>query len=531
MTEKRFVRRLYQDGDFGANTHEDLVAMVDGADPVAVMQIGQRLLLAAQKMDEVSNELHAHMGGLDWQGDAADSFKNWGGNVSKSTMELASYSRTAGTYMATAGETLSEVKSGMPGVPTDDMEIVRRYEAQPNTAVTVGGFIAGGMALPGIGTVVGGWAAGKVADMVDSDWVTPEEANAAQTRINQAHADATQQMAKLGQSYDQSISRLSQAQPPIFPPPPGADISRGGSENVSVGGGSTGGGTGGSFSPAQMPSWSPPSGSQQVPTGSTHPTPVTPGQVTPLPNVGVNIPSTGIDHVPASPTLPSPSGPGLPGGGVGGGGLGTGGGLGGGGGGVGGLPGGTIPGGLGGGLGGGRGGAGGLGGGRGAGSTTGAGGAGRAGGSVTGAGGAGAGARAGGTAGAAGAAGGAQAGRSGAPGMGGMPHAGGAGGAGAKGGAGGARGGAGGLVGRSGGAVGGRRGPSAGGEFTQGGTGLRGRAERGTDGRAGHGGMGAGHGGAAGRKDKNRGNRPDYLTEDEDTWTSGGGPVNPGVIE
>ncbi|PBC79663.1 hypothetical protein BX265_4474 [Streptomyces sp. TLI_235] len=527
MTEKRFVR-MHRDGDdFGGASHEQLVAMVESADPVAVMQVGQRLMLAAQKMDDISNELHAHMSGLEWEGQAAESFKTWGGNVSKSTMQLADYSRNAGTYMATAGETLSEVKSSMPNVPTSDMELVRRYEAQPNTAVSVGGFIAGGMAMPGVGNLVGGWAADKVAGMVDSDWVTQEQAQAAQKRVDQAHQDAIQQMAKLGQSYDQSVTRLNSVEPPVFPPPPGSNS--GGSENVPVGGGTggTGGGTGGSGRPAQMPTWTPPSGHQAVPTTPPiHQVPTGPGPVHTMPYPAPHIPSTGIDHAPTVPTSPNPTLPGgNPPGGTppGGGTLPGGGNLGGGG-----LPGGGLPGGLPGG-----GGLGGLGGGRGGGGRGGGGstvGAGRAGG-TGGAGTTGAGARPGGTSGTGTPAAG-QAGRGGAPGMGGMPHAGGAGGgAGAKGGAGGGRAG-GGLVGRAGGAVGGRRGPSAGGEFTQGGTGLRGRAERGADGRSGQGGFGGGHGAAgAGRKDRNRGNRPDYLIEDEDTWTSGSGPVNPGVIE
>jgi hypothetical protein len=42
--------------------------------------------------------------------------------------------------------------------------------------------------------------------------------------------------------------------------------------------------------------------------------------------------------------------------------------------------------------------------------------------------------------------------------------------------------------------------------------------------------MAGGHG-AGGKKDREKRNRADYLIEDEDTWTSGMGPVNPGVIE
>ncbi|MFI9786173.1 WXG100 family type VII secretion target [Kitasatospora sp. NPDC051984] len=542
MTQGRFIRKIHDDGgEIDGASHEQLVAMVQHTDPIAVMQVAQRLLAAANKMDEVSEELHAHMSGLDWEGAAADSFKNWGGQVSKSTMDLASYSRNAGEYMASAGETLATVKSGMPAVPHADMQTVSRYDDQPNDAVSTGGAILGGM-IPGVGAGIGSWAAGKIADAVDSDWVTPAEAKAAQQRVNQAHNEAIQQMNKLAQAYQQSTMQLNAVQPPVFPPLPGKGEHEG-SVDVPIGGdgGSTGRNPGGGGTlphpprVAPPPTPRPPTPIPQPPTpvppgppqppipgpphppapGPPHPPgPVPPNPPTPTPWPPIKDPGTGLDHTPPpAPTPPGHGGGG--GGGIGGGGLGdvgsgsSGGGHGGG------YPGGPIGGGP-------------IGGGLGGGGTTGTG---RTGGGAPGTGGtAGAGGRAGGTTTTSGGAGQpGQAGRAGTPGMGGMPHGGGGMGAGgAKGGAGGARGG--GLVSRGGGTVGGQRGSASGRDVTPGGTGLRGRAERGADGRAGQGGFGGGHGGAN-RKGKPQGKRPDYLTEDEDTWTSGMGPVNPNVIE
>ncbi|MFF0298255.1 WXG100 family type VII secretion target [Kitasatospora sp. NPDC004614] len=542
MMQGRFIREIHDDGgEIDGASHEQLVAMVQHTDPIAVMQVAQRLLAAANKMDEVSEELHAHMSGLDWEGAAADSFKNWGSQVSKSTMDLASYSRNAGEYMASAGETLATVKSGMPAVPHADMQTVSRYDDQPNDAVSTGGAILGGM-IPGVGAGIGSWAAGKIADAVDSDWVTPDEAKAAQQRVNQAHNEAVQQMNKLAQAYQQSTMQLNSVQPPVFPPLPGGGGEHGdGSVDVPIdgGGGSTGRNPGGGSTlphpprvapppaprPPQPPTPGPPNPPQPPIPGPPHPpqpptpnpphppVPVPPNPPTPTPWPPIKDPGTGLDHTPPpAPTPPGPTGPGHGGGGggIGGGGLGDVGGGSSGGGRGGGYPGGPIGGGP---IGGGLGGGGATGTGR-----TGGGGApgtgGRAGGTTT-------------TSGGAGQAG--QAGRAGTSGMGGMPHSGGGMGAGgAKGGAGGARGG--GLVSRGGGTVGGQRGSTSGRDVTPGGTGLRGRAERGADGRAGQGGFGGGHGGAN-RKGKPQGKRPDYLTEDEDTWTSGMGPVNPNVIE
>ncbi|MGW4380270.1 WXG100 family type VII secretion target [Kitasatospora sp. NPDC004531] len=535
MTERRFVRAVRHEGGIDGASHQELLTMVQHTDPIAVMQVSQRLLEAANKMDEISNELHAHMSGLDWQGDAAESFKTWGSKVSSSTMELASYSRNAGTYMASAGETLAAVKSGMPPVPHQDMETVSRYDGQPNGAVSTGGAIIGSV-IPGVGGAIGSWGANKIADMVDSDWVTKEEAQAAQRRVEQAHNEAVQQMTRLTQAYEQSTTRLNSVPPPVFPPLPEGTGGRTDLVDVPIGGdgGGAGRGPGGGTTMPQPPRVAPPAPPRQplpTPAPSPAPNPPHPGQTPgpphnpvpmpapgptpPMPPGPVKDPGTGLDSTPTAPTLPNPRTP-LPGGGgigsgdYGGSGTGTGPVHGGG------YPGGGVP------IGGGYPGGGTTGGGRVGGGTPGTGG-------VPGTGGApGAGGRTGGAA--AASAGTGQAGRAGTPGMGGMPHGGGGmgGGGGAAGGAGGARGG--GLVSRAGGTVGGQRGPASGREFTPGGTGLRGRAERGADGRAGQGGFGGGIGGAN-RKGKPQGKRPDYLTEDENTWTSGMGPVNPNVIE
>ncbi|BAJ28603.1 MULTISPECIES: hypothetical protein [Kitasatospora] len=552
--EKRLVR--LQPGEIGRASHEQLMAMVHSADPAAVSEVGQQLLHAAQQLDQVSEELHSHISKLDWEGTAADGFKTWGSQVSRATMDLASYSRTAGTYMNSAADTLSSVKAGLPPVPHHDIETLRRYQAQDDTAETVGSAI-GGALIPGVGSAIGGFLGDKAANAFDPNRVSDSQARAASDRIFEAHQEAITQMERLSQSYEYSSTQLNSAQVPVFPPVPGgkAEGDQNGLTEVPIDGGH---GTGGTTRPtppsfprptphpvapptSRPPTWSPPGiGPLPPPTPYPGPTPhpgptpppwnnppVTgPGPLPtphPTPTPTPNPPPLQIAHVdPPAPTSPIGSGGGGTGGsgggytGGGGGGYtgGGGGGYTGGGGGY--VGGGTIPGGL-----------------------SSAGGGSTAGGAKTGGAGSagtpGAGARGGAGTSAAGAGGAGQAGRAGTPGMGGMGGAmGGGAGGGARGGAGGAGGARGsGMVSRAGGTVGGSRTPGGGrGEFTPGGTGLRGRAERGADGRAGQGGFGGGAGGgSANRKGKGQSNRPDYLTEDEDTWTSGMGPANPNVIE
>lgn len=92
------------------------------------------------------------------------------------------------------------------------------------------------------------------------------------------------------------------------------------------------------------------------------------------------------------------------------------------------------------------------------------------------------------------------------------------------------------LAGEPGGIVGGRPtepGTRSGRPFTEGGSGLVRNTEGGSQaGRAGRGGMiPPGTHGAAGRRDERGGERPDYLTEDEETWQQSDRRIVPPVID
>ncbi|MFJ6212627.1 WXG100 family type VII secretion target [Streptomyces sp. NPDC092296] len=560
--------------DFEAQSHARLKAMVETSDPSFVMNVGTRLTNAHQVMEELGNDLMNRMAGLEWTGAAADSFKEWGRQVSKATLELSEYSRVAGDFMTNAGETLSNVKAAMPEVPEDDIAKVARHKAQPSP--TVGGSIVGGLLGGAPGALVGGAVADRAMKAVDSDWVTADEAKAAQTRVDSAHQQAIAQMEKLGQSYEMSTDIMSSATVPKFPPTPeslmpprpldygqSVDVPVGGTSSTRPSGRSTGGGgkvtgttggTGGSGTTksgttvvtgtVKSPVKSPTTGGStvHVSTGidSVTTAPPPPSTSTLPPGAGTGTGGTGGGHIVAPPAGGFPTEGGLTGGTRPGGGTG----LGGRGGGKPGLVDGEP------GPGGGRTGLGGkssrpgyTGGAFGekepgvAGGSTGR--RGGYGGTTVGAeegGQAGAGSRTGSGTGRGGAATGRGAtssgGAFGEPGEG---H----GGAGAHGSAGGAAGrgagrGAGSgrrLATEEGGLVGGRRGPGAGGEFTPGGSGLRARG----------GGAGAGSGadphgmagGSAGERKsrERRGRRPDYLLEDEETWGSAAGDSNPAVIE
>ncbi|MFE4357628.1 WXG100 family type VII secretion target [Kitasatospora sp. NPDC056800] len=547
--------------DFGGIDHPVLKGMVDGAKPTEVLKRAGQLQDAGRVLSELSTALQAHLGKVTWEGPAAENFKTWVGNLYKSAAIISQHATTAGGAMTQAGEALSTARSAVPKPPETEIQTMNRHNSQST--------------LLNVPQLAVGQTVDDYMKTVNPKWVTAAEFNQAKAKVEKEHQEAILQMEKLAQAYSAATTTLNGIDDNVsLPGTPGTGGDRDSKTTYPVGGGS-GGGQGGSVrnprsGGGSVGGGSDPSGGggygggKVLPRdpGSDGPGPSNPGNTPPPPHGGggqlppapqdpgtsippsypsdpVNRPGTDLNSLPTLPTLPTQTGPYGPGGGqlptdgpttlpgYPNGPSGPGGGPG--------VPGGGpvtgFPGGPGGGTvptkGGGSGYVPGKGGGQIPVRTTpfgGGPGQGRSGtpglpsGTVFGA-------REAGPGGG---------GRVGGPGgMGGGMHPG-MGGAhgGAVGAGGGSRGR--GLSSTTGGTVGGRKGPTAGGEFTPGGTGLRNRAagvgEGGPQARQ-NGMMAPGAAGHGGRKERDRRQRADYLHEDEETWTSGTPHSNPDVIE
>ncbi|MFF2547079.1 WXG100 family type VII secretion target [Kitasatospora sp. NPDC058063] len=546
--------------DFDGIDHAVLKGMVDGAKPAEVLKRAAQLQDAGRVLSELSKALQAHLGQVSWEGPAAENFKTWVGNLYKSAAIISQHSTTAGSAMTQAGEALSTARAAVPVLPQTEIDAVARHNSQ-----TV--YIPPAAAQNIVGQSVDSYMAS-----VDRNWVTADAAKQAKAKIEKERQEAILQLEKLAQAYSAATTTLNGIDDNVsLPGTPGDGRDRDSKTTFPVGGGS-GGGHGGSVRNPRSGSGSAGGGStpsdggygggtvQPRDPGSGGPGPGTPGSTLPPPHGGgqvppapqdpgtsippsypsdpVNRPGTDLNSVPTLPTIPTQTGPYGPGGGQpptdgpttlpgypnGTGGPNNGPGVPGGGGPITGFPagagGGTVP-----TKGGGSGYVPGKGGGQIQPRTTpfgGGPGQGRSGtpglpsGTVFGAREAGPG---GGRVGGPGGAGGMH------PGMGGA-HGG------AVGSGGGSRGR--GLSSTTGGTVGGRKGPSAGGEFTPGGTGLRNRAAGAAEGGAQsrqNGMMAPGSSGHGSRNERDRRKRADYLHEDEETWTSGTPHSNPDVIE
>ncbi|MGW1378648.1 WXG100 family type VII secretion target [Streptomyces sp. NPDC002446] len=488
-------------------------ALVEGADPGEVGNVAEgwkkvRVLLVGddwnsgikKKFDDAVTKVLQS-----WHGQSADQFAASAQKISNNFAKLAAYPHNTGYVLEQISDRLKEVKKAVEAVEEPSW-LERKADRLNDLAHSdTGKAGAIGSIVPGGGLIAGGAAKllgagdGRDDSQLNADLANPKNAifdamnkNRGNLSIDrERELEAAHYMEQLATTYRSGVKAIGK--PPI------------------------GGGRVGDDVPEHDPS-----GSQIPPIAPYGPAPSGPKGGTSMPKMpGVKGPGyttppameaprpNGIDGgIGSIPKAPAPHvGTGLDGlsGGTG---LGTGG-IGGGGGGIGG---GVGTGGLGAGSGGPHGGSG-----------SGIGTPGMPG-MVGGAGGAG-GARAGGAGGGAGARGS----RTGMPGMAGAA------GAGAKGGAKGAGAGKGGALARQkGGIIGGKAGKAGGG--TQGGSGLHrsrgGTQQGGTGGRRPAGMMGApgAHGGKGKDKGNENGQRPDYLVEDEETWTPQRN-VAPKVIE
>ncbi|MFE1956987.1 WXG100 family type VII secretion target [Streptomyces sp. NPDC059479] len=195
--------------NFEAHTHQELRGMIAAANPDTLKSHADLLSEAATVISDIGEDLKTYITSVDWRGEAGEAFEEWGDQTWKATLLLADYSAVGATWMGDAAQTLREVKAGLPPVDTSaqsNLEAAREFHNDP-----------------------------------DSRTIASE----ARAKLNEDHAEAVQQMNKLAQSYSLSSFVIGAQEPPVFPPPPGTFVPTGQydlNEDASWSGGSAGGG-------------------------------------------------------------------------------------------------------------------------------------------------------------------------------------------------------------------------------------------------------------------------------------------------
>ncbi|MCI0384858.1 WXG100 family type VII secretion target [Streptomyces sp. CNQ085] len=100
--------------DFENKDLEEMLSLVDDADPADIESAADTLWDAGGKIRQIGDDLRKHIDKVDWEGEFGGSFRDWGRKLSKNTLLLADFTEKAGTQLKAAGVGLSMVRGGMP---------------------------------------------------------------------------------------------------------------------------------------------------------------------------------------------------------------------------------------------------------------------------------------------------------------------------------------------------------------------------------------------------------------------------------
>ncbi|MFF4157164.1 hypothetical protein [Streptomyces sp. NPDC001678] len=102
------------DAEFQGKSHEELYAMVADAKPENLSGVGKALQQAFKDLNTISNDLKEHIGRVRLEGEGGEAFRKWGEQTVMQTTKLAHYVSSAGAVMDKAAEGLAKAQSSMP---------------------------------------------------------------------------------------------------------------------------------------------------------------------------------------------------------------------------------------------------------------------------------------------------------------------------------------------------------------------------------------------------------------------------------
>ncbi|MEU9145179.1 hypothetical protein [Streptomyces sp. NPDC048349] len=171
--------------NFEGYSHAQLAAMVASLDPKTVSQRGTQLTEAAKAIKEIGQKLKDHKV-KGWEGEAATAFQEWVNRAGSATLVLADFSATGGHWMTLAAQTMSEIHmpkydAGAEAELKENLEISRKHHNDPDAK-----------------------------QLGQEAW----------SKLSGDHARAVDALTKLSQSYALSKTEMDKATIPTFPKPP-----------------------------------------------------------------------------------------------------------------------------------------------------------------------------------------------------------------------------------------------------------------------------------------------------------------------
>ncbi|MCP3822474.1 hypothetical protein NLX86_31630 [Streptomyces sp. A3M-1-3] len=182
-------------------SHETMLAWLDAANASAVQDAADRLAKAAKEIHKIAEDLKVRPQWVEWKGEGADAFRTWGADLHSSTVRLGDYSEGASKWLSTASDAIALAKSTIPRTLPEEaanLAAASKYRNDPDS----------------------GPIGRKAVSTLPHDYenATPEAKAAAADAAQLAAAD---RMRVLADSYADSQQNMDKLERPVFPPPPG----------------------------------------------------------------------------------------------------------------------------------------------------------------------------------------------------------------------------------------------------------------------------------------------------------------------
>ncbi|WP_236239701.1 WXG100 family type VII secretion target [Streptomyces sp. CC228A] len=101
-------------GEFEGKSLDALYAMIRSAKPGDLTKAGNALEAAAPQIIKIAADLRVYFDKVQWQGAGGDAFRVWGADMVSETLKLSDFTTTVGQEMQRAGQALSEAQKSMP---------------------------------------------------------------------------------------------------------------------------------------------------------------------------------------------------------------------------------------------------------------------------------------------------------------------------------------------------------------------------------------------------------------------------------
>ncbi|WP_405665780.1 hypothetical protein OG379_28220 [Streptomyces sp. NBC_01166] len=121
-----------------------MIDLIENSNPEHLEEAGRALLKARTAISDAARELGGFINGVDWEGESGVAFQDWGTDLVAHAEKLGEFAQAAGTQITVAGTGLASVRNSLP--PRDsrlirkspeDIESPARIETNPEYAAAL----------------------------------------------------------------------------------------------------------------------------------------------------------------------------------------------------------------------------------------------------------------------------------------------------------------------------------------------------------------------------------------------------------